>query len=78
MTNTPVSTATDTLVPTDTPLPADLNLDGGVDALDVQLCENIFLGTETDPGIISRSGVNEDSAMDVVDVQLVVNVFLGG
>ena len=59
-------------------MPADLNLDGGVDVLDVQLCVNVFLGTETDPGIVSRADVNGDSAVDVLDVQLVVNQFLGG
>ena len=57
---------------------ADLVHDGRVDVLDVQLCVNVFLGTETDPGIFGRSGVNGDSAVDVLDVQLVVNEFLGG
>ena len=92
-TSTPTSTATTTLLPptstatnnplptataTGTPGPADLNLDGAVDVLDVQLCVNVFLGTETDPGIVSRSDVNGDSFVDVLDVQLVVNLFLGG
>ncbi len=80
-TPTPTNTATSTpLTPTatSTSMPADLNLDGGVDVLDVQLCVNVFLGTETDPGIVSRSDVNGDSAVDVLDVQLVVNEFLGG
>ena len=56
----------------------DLNLDGGVDVLDVQLSVNVFLGTEKDPGIVGRSDVNGDGAVDVLDVQLVVNRFLGG
>ena len=81
-TSTPTSTATNTPLPTATatsaPGPADLNLDGKVDVLDVQLCVNVFLGTETDPGIVSRSDVNGDSFVDVLDVQLVVNLFLGG
>ena len=46
--------------------------------LDVQLCVNVSLGTETDPGIVGRSDVNGDTAVDVLDVQLVVNEFLGG
>ena len=46
--------------------------------LDVQLCVNVFLGTETDSGIVGRSDVNGDSAVNVLDVQLVVNEFLGG
>jgi subtilisin family serine protease len=86
-TSTPLPPTNTPPPPTDTPLPptatsspamADLNLDGGVDVLDVQLCVNVFLGTETDPGIVSRSDVNSDSSVDVLDVQLVVNVFLGG
>ena len=87
-TNTPVqatSTPTNTPVPptstptaTSDPMLADLNLDGGVDVLDVQLCVNVFLGSETDPGIVGRSDVNGDTAVDVLDVQLVVNEFLGG
>ena len=45
-TNTPLP-ATNTPPPptaTSAPTPADLNLDGGVDVLDVQLCVNVFLG----------------------------------
>jgi len=88
-TDTPTPTATS--VPSDTPAPsvtpggtsptpqpADLNLDGRIDVLDVQLCVNVFLGSETDPGIVARADVNGDGAVNVLDVQLVVNAFLGG
>ena len=69
---------TNTTVAASGPMLANLNLDGGVDVLDVQLCVKVFLGTETDPGIVGRSDVNGNSAADVLDVQLVVNEFLGG
>ena len=46
--------------------------------LDVQLCVEVFLRTETDLEVVGRSDENGDSAADVVDVQLVVNEFLGG
>jgi hypothetical protein len=64
--------------PSPTPQPSDLNLDGRIDVLDVQLCVNAFLGSETDPGIVARADVNLDGSVDVLDVQLVVNKFLGG
>jgi hypothetical protein len=48
-----------------------------VNVLDVQLCVNVFLGTETDPGIMARANVNGDAGVDVLDVQLIVNLFLG-
>ena len=93
-TRTPTSTATLTatavIPPSATPTPsptvtptrisgsADINLDGRVDVVDVQLAVNIFLGIETDPEMIARADVNGDGAVDVLDVQGVVNVFLLG
>ncbi|MCZ6528915.1 MAG: dockerin type I domain-containing protein [Chloroflexi bacterium] len=87
-TNTPTPTATSVPPtpapsvtpggPSPTPQPADLNLDGRIDVLDVQLCVNVFLGTETDPGFVARADVNSDGSVDVLDVQMVVNAFLGG
>jgi hypothetical protein len=82
-TNTPTPTPTDTPTQTNTPTatstpqPGDLNLDGSINVLDVQLCVNVFLGTETDPGIMARANVNGDAGVDVLDVQLIVNLFLG-
>jgi murein DD-endopeptidase MepM/ murein hydrolase activator NlpD len=86
-TNTPTDTpapptATHTPTPTTTPTlvaaSADINLDGRVDVLDVQLAVNVFLGTEADPGIVARADVNGDGSVDVIDVQAIVNVFLFG
>lgn len=59
------------------PAPGDLNGDGGVDIVDVQLCVNVFLGTETDPVVTSRADVNSDATVDVLDVQAIVNLILG-
>jgi len=55
----------------------DINSDGVVNVIDVQLCVNVFLGTETTPDIIARADVNDDGSVNVIDVQRIVNVFLG-
>ena len=59
------------------PLLGDINLDGQVDVLDVQICVNVFLGSETDPAAVLRADANSDGAVNVLDVQIVVNTFLG-
>lgn len=56
--------------------PGDLNADGVVDVLDVQLCVNVFLGTETRSEIVARADVNNDNTVDVLDVQMIVNTIL--
>jgi len=54
--------------------PADINTDGVVDAIDVQLVINAVLGLN----ISSYSGdVNGDGKLDAIDVQLVINYALG-
>ncbi len=58
--------------------PEDINQDGRVDVLDVQLCVNVFLGTQIDPSIVARADVNDDGAVNVLDVQAIVNVYLHG
>lgn len=85
-TNTP--TATSTTGPSSTPTATntqsasppteDLNLDGLVNVLDVQLCVNVFLGTESDVEIVGRADVNADGEVNVVDVQHIVNFILAG
>ncbi|MEX2030589.1 MAG: dockerin type I domain-containing protein [Anaerolineales bacterium] len=57
-------------------LDGDINADGEVDVLDVQLCVNVLLGTETDPIIVDKADMNGDDAVDILDVQLVVNFLL--
>jgi hypothetical protein len=51
----------------------DVNQDGKVDAVDVQLVINSALGLNPD----SNSDVNLDTAINAVDVQLVINCALG-
>ena len=64
--------------PSEEPAEGDLNGDGGVNVLDVQLCVNVFLGAETDPTIMARSDVNSDGAVNVLDVQQIANIVLSG
>jgi len=73
-------TATSTLTPTpDGPRPiGDLNDDGQVNVLDVQLCVNVFLGVELDPETVDWADVNRDARVDVLDVQAIANVVLSG
>jgi subtilisin family serine protease len=80
-TSLPTETATSTPTATQTPsgtIEEDLNLDGRVNVLDVQLCVNVFLGIQTDPTIVARADVNGDGAVNVLDVQRIVNKFLAG
>jgi hypothetical protein len=51
------------------PLLGDLDGNGQVDVLDLQLCVNIVLGFETNPEIVSRADLNGDGAIDILDVQ---------
>jgi hypothetical protein len=71
-------TATPSSTPSGPPAAGDINQDGRVDVLDVQLCVNVVLGLETDPAIVARADANEDGQANVLDVQIVVNAFLEG
>jgi hypothetical protein len=46
--------------------------------LDVQQCVNVFLGSQTDPGIVARADVNGDGSVNVLDVQAIINAYLQG
>jgi hypothetical protein len=46
-----------------------------VNELDVQLCIDVFFGTETNPDIVSRADVNKDGTVDALDVQAILNAF---
>jgi len=72
------ATSTATATPTAESDPADINQDGQLNVLDIQLCVNVVLGSETDPGIIAHADVNGDGVVNVLDVQTVVNVYLKG
>jgi hypothetical protein len=60
------------------PAQGDLNADGAVNVLDVQLCVNVFLGVESRPDVVARADVNSDGAVDVLDVQRIANIVLSG
>ena len=64
--------------PSPPPQPADLDLDGRIDVLDVQLRVNVFLGSDTDPEIAARADLNSDGSVGLLDFQRMVNTFLGG
>jgi hypothetical protein len=54
--------------------PCDINRDGGVNALDLQLLVNALLGI---PGSPAGGDLNGDARTDVLDLQLLINVILG-
>ncbi len=51
----------------------DLNADGSVDAIDLQLLVNVLLGLTTNP----LADLNTSGSVDAVDLQLLVNFLLG-
>jgi len=57
------------------PIPGDVNGDGVVNAVDVQLVINAALGIEIDPSY--DADINGDGTVNAVDVQLVINAALG-
>ncbi|MCJ7662169.1 MAG: dockerin type I domain-containing protein, partial [Anaerolineales bacterium] len=76
----PSPTATQTPISSLTPTPEvmDINADGRVDIVDIQLCINVFLGVELDPDISAQADVNGDGNVNVMDVQMMVNSILMG
>ena len=76
---TPSATPTGELGPSPTPgsLLGDLSQDGVVDVVDLQLCVNVVLGTETDPAIVERADLNADGTTNILDIQQLVNIILG-
>ena len=61
-----------------TSLRGDLNRDGQINILDVQLCTNVILGTETNPDIVAKADVNEDGTVNDADVNSIKNDLLKG
>ncbi|HPK00581.1 MAG TPA: M14 family zinc carboxypeptidase [Candidatus Hydrogenedentes bacterium] len=60
------------LIPLDAPFDADVNNDGEVNAIDVQLVINAALGLSVPAG----ADINADGAVDAIDIQLVINAAL--
>ncbi len=56
----------------------DINLDGSVNSLDVQLCVNVLNGWEADEDITKRADVNGDGELNTSDVRQIVNRYLQG
>jgi len=75
--STPTATATASSTST-SPVDGDVNQDGHVDIIDVQLCVNVILGTESDPPIVAGADANGDGLVDVLDLQRIVNAILLG
>lgn len=63
------------IVPSDPSTAQDVNQDGAVDVLDVQLCVNVFLKIEQDPTIVQRADVNRDGQISSEDVRQILMVF---
>jgi hypothetical protein len=56
---------------------ADLNGDGEVNILDLQLCVNVSLGVELRPDIVSKADLNRDGKVDLEDVRMIANIIVG-
>ena len=55
----------------------DINQDGAIDALDLQLGTNVILGKIQDPVMIERADVNSDGITNTTDIQLIIANILG-
>ena len=58
-------------------LRGDINGDGAVDALDVNLLINVVLGKAQASQCPGNADVNDDGTVDVNDVNIVINIMLG-
>jgi hypothetical protein len=56
----------------------DLDLDGDVDSVDVEICLQVMLGYEQDPAIWRRADLNLDSVVNSLDLQSLIMVMLTG
>lgn len=58
------------------PLREDINQDGAVDSLDLQVCLNVFIGKEQDPVFIQRADVNKDGEIGASDYSQILHQIL--
>jgi len=56
----------------------DINRDGNVDAIDLQICVYVYSGEEADPVIVERADVNGDGVVNQSDIVQIVGKILGG
>jgi parallel beta-helix repeat protein len=54
----------------------DINQDGSVDIIDLQLCVNVFLSMETNPTFVQRADVNLDGEVTTADIEQILGVVL--
>jgi hypothetical protein len=50
----------------------EINQDGTVNTLDIQLCVNVILEIETDPSLIQAADINNDGVVDQTDLDLIL------
>jgi hypothetical protein len=54
----------------------DINRDGSVNVLDLQICVRVITKSETDPELVQRSDVNLDDIVDSADLQRILEEIL--
>lgn len=54
----------------------DINQDGRIDSLDLQLCINVLMKKEQNPAIITRADINGDGAVNSSDLELILRELL--
>jgi xylan 1,4-beta-xylosidase len=66
------------LIGESTDQPEDVNQDGKVDSIDLQLCINVILNSETDPIIVQRADVTKDGYVNSSDIYRIIEKILEG
>jgi PKD repeat protein len=54
----------------------DLNSDGVVNEVDLKLCTEVVLGSETRPEVISKADLNQDGNVNVLDIQTIAIILV--
>jgi hypothetical protein len=55
----------------------DLDQNGVIDQLDLQLAADVLLGRNPDPILAERADMNGDDFVDSLDIQRIVNIYIG-
>ena len=58
------------------PLDGDVNMDGTVDIMDVNIIINIILGTEMNVDYITHADLDNSGTVDVADINILINIIL--
>ena len=58
-------------------LPGDVNRDGTVDVVDVNIVVNVMLGKPTSNVQQALSDLDHNGSVDVSDINLIINIMLG-